>query len=126
MSTSSIQVSDLLLEWEEAREQGRSLSPEHLCRDHPALLPELKKRIAALEKLNPWLRIGRTLHTIAFGPEPDLTGEIRQLLHTRLRIAGSILLAATLVLIIFSVLDPVDRNLDWLDYLPMCLVLSVT
>jgi hypothetical protein len=49
------EVSDLLLQWEEAREQGQDLSPEKLCRDCPELLPQLKKQISALQQMNPLL-----------------------------------------------------------------------
>src|SRR4051794_39450919 len=107
----SVQVGDLLLAWEEARDEGRAVSPEQLCRDRPDLLPELKKQIAALEQINPWLHPQRRPHTIAFGPDIGLHAEIRGLLHTRLRIAGSILLASTLVFLVVSLVDPLDRHL---------------
>src|SRR5687768_15923514 len=38
-------VSDLLLRWENHRQQGRSVSPEELCRDCPELIAALKERI---------------------------------------------------------------------------------
>jgi serine/threonine protein kinase len=48
MSTAE-QVSELLLLWEELREQGRPADAEELCRDCPHLLDEVRRRIAALE-----------------------------------------------------------------------------
>jgi len=48
-------ISDLLLQWEEAREQGRDLTPEELCRDCPALLPEIDRHVQDLRKLAPLL-----------------------------------------------------------------------
>jgi tetratricopeptide (TPR) repeat protein/tRNA A-37 threonylcarbamoyl transferase component Bud32 len=43
------QVSELLLRWEELREQGQTLSAEHLCAEWPQLAPELARQIAALQ-----------------------------------------------------------------------------
>jgi serine/threonine-protein kinase len=42
-------VSELLLRWEELRERGQSVSAEELCRDCPALVDDVRRRIAALE-----------------------------------------------------------------------------
>ena len=42
-------LSQLLACWEEAREQGQSLSPEEVCRDHPHLLDELRKQVEVLK-----------------------------------------------------------------------------
>src|SRR5262249_30236196 len=42
-------VSDLLLRWEQARQQGDALSPQELCRDHPELLFEVSNRVRQLE-----------------------------------------------------------------------------
>ena len=47
--TDDSQLNDLLDRWEEARENGESISLEDLCRDHPALLTSMKQKIAALE-----------------------------------------------------------------------------
>jgi serine/threonine-protein kinase len=44
-------VLDLLLRWEEGREQGQSLTPEELCRDCPELLPEVRQRLQQLHSL---------------------------------------------------------------------------
>jgi serine/threonine protein kinase len=42
-------ISDLLLRWEELREQGQTVSAEELCRDCPELAEEVRRRIEALE-----------------------------------------------------------------------------
>jgi serine/threonine protein kinase len=49
--SSSEQVEELLLRWEEARLQGRAPSPEDLCRDCPGLLEEVRRRLRALEAI---------------------------------------------------------------------------
>ncbi len=48
-------IDDLLDQWEEMQEQGRGVSAEVLCADHPELLPELKKQIKALGSINQML-----------------------------------------------------------------------
>jgi hypothetical protein len=45
-------VLDLLLRYEEGREQGQSLTPEELCRDCPELLPEVRRHLADLQQLD--------------------------------------------------------------------------
>src|SRR5579885_2871646 len=55
----AVHLEDLLLRWEEARERGQAISPEELCRDHPELLPELRRRIQALRLLDPILAMSR-------------------------------------------------------------------
>jgi hypothetical protein len=45
-------LNELLLEWEERRDAGRPVSPEELCRNAPELLPELQKRIKALQSMD--------------------------------------------------------------------------
>src|SRR5262245_952215 len=54
---SANRLGDLLLHWEELREQGRTVTPEELCRDAgaPELLDELRRRIQALQAMNPAL-----------------------------------------------------------------------
>ena len=63
------QLPDLLLRWEELRDQGQDATPEELCRDCPEHLDELRRRIAALQAMDERLasdgrRIGRTLAAI--------------------------------------------------------------
>src|SRR5262245_11978949 len=55
---SADRVADLLLRWEELSERGESVTPEELCRDCPELLDELRRRIRALQALNPALGAG--------------------------------------------------------------------
>jgi serine/threonine protein kinase len=43
-------IADVLLAWEEAREQGRPLTAEELCRDCPELVVVVRERIRLLEK----------------------------------------------------------------------------
>src|ERR1700722_12575813 len=54
---SNPRLSDLLLHWEEACEQGQPTSVEELCRDCPHLLDELRRQVHALQAMNPLLRI---------------------------------------------------------------------
>jgi WD40 repeat protein/tRNA A-37 threonylcarbamoyl transferase component Bud32 len=42
-------VSKLLLRWEELRQQGRMPAVQELCRDCPELIPEVARRLAALQ-----------------------------------------------------------------------------
>jgi serine/threonine protein kinase len=45
-------LDDLLDRWEEAREQGEELLPEVLCKEHPDLLPEVRRQIQALKAVS--------------------------------------------------------------------------
>lgn len=47
--TDDSQLDELLDRWEEARENEQTISLEEICRNHPALLTSMKKKIAALE-----------------------------------------------------------------------------
>ena len=40
---------DLLLQWEELRDQGQVVSPEELCKDCPELLDEVRRRMRFLD-----------------------------------------------------------------------------
>jgi serine/threonine protein kinase len=53
-SPSVTTVESLLQKWDEAQEQGTSITIEELCADHPELVPILRKRIEALEAMD-WL-----------------------------------------------------------------------
>src|SRR5262249_56418266 len=44
---------DLLLQWEELREQGWLVSAEELCRDCPELLDEVRRRLRFLDGVRP-------------------------------------------------------------------------
>jgi serine/threonine protein kinase len=48
-------LDELLLRWEELRDQGRTVPAEELCADCPELLAELKRRIRALRSMDPIL-----------------------------------------------------------------------
>ena len=52
---SAERLGDLLLRWEELGEQGQAVTAEELCRDCPELLDELRRRVRALQALNPAL-----------------------------------------------------------------------
>jgi len=47
----SDRISELLVLWEEEREQGRNVSAEELCRGDADLVAEVRRRIAALEAM---------------------------------------------------------------------------
>ena len=53
--TNDDRIADLLLTWEEAREGGRLVTAEELCRDSPDLLDAVRERIRLLENAG-WLR----------------------------------------------------------------------
>ncbi|MFO0967217.1 MAG: serine/threonine-protein kinase [Gemmataceae bacterium] len=59
MSTSD-KLDDLMLEWEAARQQGRSLSAEELCADFPSSLDELRRRMQAILEMEVALGLERT------------------------------------------------------------------
>lgn len=64
-------LADLLLRWDELREQGQDVSAEELCRDWPHLAPALARRIHAL-KATSWL--AKTDEDGGQGPPPECTG----------------------------------------------------
>ena len=47
-------IDDLLLEWDEARANGRELTAEELCSDYPALVDEVRQGIAELKSTD-WM-----------------------------------------------------------------------
>jgi serine/threonine-protein kinase len=49
--TSAEQISELLLRWDDLREQGQHVSAEELCRDCPDLAEEVRRQIQALEAM---------------------------------------------------------------------------
>jgi WD40 repeat protein/tRNA A-37 threonylcarbamoyl transferase component Bud32 len=53
---SEARLDELLLRWEELREQGRDVSAEELCRDHPELRETLRRRIDVLRAIGPVLQ----------------------------------------------------------------------
>jgi hypothetical protein len=42
-------LAGLLVQWQRLRAEGREVAPAHLCAERPDLLPELQRRIAALQ-----------------------------------------------------------------------------
>ena len=50
-------VEDILLHWQELRDQGRSVAPEELCRSCPELLNEVKGQIAIQESMSRHLKL---------------------------------------------------------------------
>ena len=80
-------LADLLLTWEEARDAGRPVTLEVLCKDCPELLDELRTRVSALEAMRSVLQTvpasdaaeatapGETLpHIRASAPMPQIPG----------------------------------------------------
>jgi serine/threonine protein kinase len=55
--TREAQLGDLLMRWEELRQQGKSVAAEDLCADTPELRDELCRRIEALKALDQVLAI---------------------------------------------------------------------
>src|SRR4029453_2797652 len=45
-------IDEILVRWEELRQQGRVVAAEELCRDHPELLDEVRRLLAPLESLD--------------------------------------------------------------------------
>src|SRR5947209_12491810 len=68
--TEDPRIGDLLLDWEEARREGRPLSPEELCRDCPALLEPLRLRIRLLTAMDTALDLSAYQDSPAGGPAP--------------------------------------------------------
>jgi len=65
MSTAP-QVADLLLAWQDARGQGKSISADELCADCPELLSDLRRQTEAISAMEAMLGMSD-------GPEPDPT-----------------------------------------------------
>jgi tetratricopeptide (TPR) repeat protein/tRNA A-37 threonylcarbamoyl transferase component Bud32 len=69
----SITVSELVLRWQELRDQGRSVSAEELCTGCPELLEELKRQIEALQSMQQFLDTSASGAPSAATPETLLT-----------------------------------------------------
>src|SRR5262245_26292050 len=83
MSPPSPPVEDLLVRWEEAREQGRPPSAEELCREQPHLLAEVRRRLDA---------IGRVDHLLTTSLGDEVSGDTSSFhedgpAHTRATVA---------------------------------------
>jgi WD40 repeat protein len=67
------QISELLLRWEELRRRGEPADAEELCRHCPELLPEVRRRIAALQAV---YQIINTAESGALTLPGDATGPV--------------------------------------------------
>ncbi len=71
-------LEDLLSLWQHAQADGREVSANELCRDHPELLAELQGRIEAVRQMNQFLE-GVNRQTLSFrggqGTNPEPTQE---------------------------------------------------
>ena len=65
------QIEPLLERWEDLRQEGREVSAEELCRDHPELLKPLKRWIAVL-KSTEWLTKDDSADNDEEKPWPEL------------------------------------------------------
>ena len=77
MMTDDDRISELMVRWEEARQQGVFLSPEELCADCPQLTAALSKRIRSVVTMERVLGVDpfdrdRTVDTnsVNHGPQP--------------------------------------------------------
>src|SRR4051794_32932457 len=65
-------VLEAVARWEEARRNGKSLSPEALCAGSPELLEEVRRRIDGLRALEPMLdMVGPTGEWADTPPGPE-------------------------------------------------------
>src|SRR5438128_7025892 len=71
-------LTELLMQWEELRLQGRRVAAEELCSDSTELLDELQRRIRALEALEPVLTVWSSVvddETATGNPQTDVRSE---------------------------------------------------
>jgi serine/threonine-protein kinase len=123
MSTDS-RISDLLLRWEERRDLGDNIPAVVLCRDCPELLPEVTRRIAALQAMDPLLFQSRARVALVQESAPNLSREIQTLLRSRLRLASVIFLAGCVVSLLFMTFhEAYGAGLKWIDNLPYVLLI---
>jgi WD40 repeat protein/predicted Ser/Thr protein kinase len=69
-----VHLSDLLLHWEELREQGQTVAPEELCRDCPELLEPLRQQIQTLQAMDAVLQAQETREAMALTGPHDPAG----------------------------------------------------
>jgi serine/threonine-protein kinase len=67
-------LSELLLRWQDLRNEGQSVSAEELCTDCPELLPELRQQIEAMRSMESLLGIGQPASGSMRKPPPS-TGQ---------------------------------------------------
>jgi serine/threonine protein kinase len=76
--TSAEQISELLLRWDDLREQGRCISAEELCQECPDLVVDVRRQIQALEAMYQIPNgVNRNGETVA--GEPAATAAVTQL-----------------------------------------------
>ncbi|MBL8798148.1 MAG: serine/threonine protein kinase [Planctomycetia bacterium] len=120
-------VNDLLLRWEELREQGQPQSAVELCRSCPELLPELERRIRALEAFSAALPDTRHSLVVARPLPLAASQELQPLLHSRLRGAGLIFLGGCLCSLALTAFDAQQREgMVWFDWLLFLAALVAT
>jgi serine/threonine-protein kinase len=66
--TDAEQISELLLQWEELRDQGREPSAQDLCRACPELVPEVERRIQVLQAMDRVPNGARNTSTLPLSP----------------------------------------------------------
>src|SRR5262249_41506090 len=68
----SVQLSDLLLHWQELRRQGQTPQAEQLCAGHPEILEEFVRRVRAIESMEAMLGLAHV-------PAPEQTTAVSPL-----------------------------------------------
>src|SRR5262245_14824822 len=73
-------IEDILVRWEELRQRGQNVRAEELCRDHPDLVEEVRRRIQALEAVYRLHVPGNDVATVGDpdndAPRPPWSGEL--------------------------------------------------
>src|SRR5580704_8097587 len=67
--SSPASLNGLVERWQELRNEGRTVSPEALCAEHPELLDDLRRQLAALASMEEFL--GKTAGDRAVPSLPD-------------------------------------------------------
>jgi serine/threonine protein kinase len=67
-------LGELLLRWQELRDEGRSVEADELCAGRPELAPPLRERIAALRAMEAVLGVGPETVTVAERGTPGPAG----------------------------------------------------
>jgi tetratricopeptide (TPR) repeat protein len=66
-------INELVLRWQELREQGQNVSAEELCADRPELLDDVRRQIDALRSMEQFLGLGSGLQeSVARGEAPTI------------------------------------------------------
>ena len=86
--TEEDKIADMLLTWEEAREGGRVVTAEELCRDSPELLDAVRDRIQLLENAGVAPRTCRRRGEAPHAGRAVLAGEADRQRRVRPGVAG--------------------------------------